>query len=87
MILHVVVAENALDWICRAKRSWVVGLYHVAGAMEALCVISHTHPLAGDWIVRTPGNKEMKRGGRWPRSTATTMESKPGATGGSNKFF
>ena len=63
-IPHVAVAENAtLDWICSAKRSWVLGLYHVAAATEAVCVISHTHPPAGDWMVRAPGNKEMKRGG------------------------
>ena len=82
------VAETAnLDWICSAERSWVVDFYHVAGATEALCIISHTHLPVGDWMVRAPGNKEMKRGGCCPRSTATTMEGKPGATGGSHTFF
>jgi len=63
-IPHVAVAENAtLNRICSAKRSWVVGLYHLAAATEAVCVISNTHLPAGDWMVRAPGNKEMKRDG------------------------
>ena len=63
-IPHIAVAENAtLDWICSAERSWVVDLYHVAAATEAVCVILHTRPPAGDWMVRTPGNQEMKWGG------------------------
>jgi hypothetical protein len=63
-ISHVAVAENAaLDWICSAERSWVVGLYHVAVATETVRVISHTHPPAGEWMMRSPGtNKEMKWG-------------------------
>ena len=57
---HVAVAENAtLDWICSAERSWVVGLYHVAAATEAVQVILHAHPPAGDWMMRAPGNKEI----------------------------
>ena len=63
-IPHVAVAENAtVEWICSAKRSWVVDLYHVAAATEAVCVISHTCPPAGDWMMRTPRNQEMKWGG------------------------
>ena len=65
----------------------MVGFYHVAGTTEALCVVLHAHPPVGEWMVRTPGDEELKRGGCCPRSTATTMEGKSGATGGSHKFF
>ena len=63
-IPHIAVAENeSVDWICSAERSWVVGLYQVAAATEAVCVMSHTHPPAEDWMACAPGNKEMNRGG------------------------
>jgi hypothetical protein len=55
--------DTPLDRICRAERSWVVGLDHVAAAMETVRKVLHTHPPAGDWMMRTPANKEMKRGG------------------------
>ncbi len=54
---------------------------------EALCVVLHTHPPVGDWMVRAPKDEELKQGGCCPRSTATTMEGKSGATGGSHKSF
>jgi hypothetical protein len=41
----------------------VVGLDHVAAATEMVRIVSHTRPPAGDWMMRTPANKEMKRGG------------------------
>jgi hypothetical protein len=41
----------------------VVGLDHVAAATETVRIVSHTRPPAGDWMMRTPANKEMKRGG------------------------
>jgi hypothetical protein len=65
----------------------VVGFYHIAGATEALSVVLHTHLPIGDWMVRAPGDEELKWGGYCPRSMATTMEGKLGATGGSHKFF
>ncbi len=65
----------------------MVGFYHVAGATKALRVVSHTHPPVGDWMVRAPGDEDLKRGGCCLRSTATMMEGKSGATVGSHKFF
>jgi hypothetical protein len=34
----------------------VVGLDHVAAATETVRIVSHTHPPAGDWMVRAPAN-------------------------------
>ncbi len=65
----------------------MVGFYHVAGATEALHVVLHAHPPFGDWMVRAPGDEDLKWGGCCPRSMAMTMEGKPGATVGSHKFF
>ena len=77
----------ALGWIWHAERSWVVGFYHIAGATEALSVVSHTHPPVKDWMVRVPRDEDLKWGGCCPRSTAMTMEGKSGATVGSHKFY
>ncbi len=65
----------------------MVGFYHVADAMEELCVGLHAYPPFGDWMVRAPGDEDLKRGGCCSHSTATTMEGKSGATFGSHKFF
>jgi hypothetical protein len=57
-IPNVAIGEDTpLDRICRAERSWVVGLDHVAAATETVRIVSHTHPPAGDWMVRAPENK------------------------------
>ena len=63
-IPNVAIGEDIpLDRICRAERSWVVGLDHVAAAPETVRIDLHTHLPAGDWMMRAPANKEMKRGG------------------------